>query len=81
MMRVETITGVLYYGDVFFGTEFVRIVPSQILVYSKESDGYLELQNIPKDLFIPIQRIEVITQVNEEETSSEDTTDEQNGTI
>ena len=66
MMRVETVTGILYFGDVFFGTEFIRVVPNQILIYSKESDGYMELGNIPKEVFIPISRIEVIAQLKKE---------------
>jgi hypothetical protein len=77
MMRVETVSGVLYYGDVFFGTEFVRVVPSQILVYSKEANGYMELENFPKELFIPIQRVEVIAQIEEQARETEVVSDEE----
>jgi hypothetical protein len=78
MMRVETVSGVLYYGDVFFGTEFVRVVPVQILVYSKEANGYMELENFPKELFIPIQRVEVIAQIEEQpQTETEVVSDEE----
>ena len=72
MMRIETISGVLYYGDVYFGTEFVRIIPNRILVFSKEANGYMELENFPKELFIPITRIEVIAEIENETTQSEE---------
>jgi len=66
MMRVETVSGMLYFGDVYFGTEFIRIVPSRILVYSKEANRYMEIENIPKETFIPISRIEVVVEMPQE---------------
>ena len=71
MMRVETISGMLYFGEVFFGTEFVRIVPKRILIYSKEANGYMELDNIPPEVFVPIMRIEVVADIPEEKTTDE----------
>jgi len=66
MMRVETVSGMLYFGEVFFGTEFIRMIPNRALVYSKEANGYMELDNLPKEVFIPINRIEVIVEMPEE---------------
>jgi len=63
MMRVETISGMLYFGETFFGTEFVRILPVRALIYTKEANGYMELDNLPKEVFIPISRIEAIVEL------------------
>jgi hypothetical protein len=77
MMRIETVTGVLYYGDVFFGDTFVRVVPNRILVYSREANGYMELENYPKELFIPVSRIEVVAQIDEEPLGENDVVTEE----
>jgi len=62
-MRVATINGTLYYGDVYFGTEFIRVVPNRILTYDTEKSGYVELENIPSEIFVPIVRIEAIVEL------------------
>jgi hypothetical protein len=70
MMRVETISGILYFGDVFFGTEFIRVIPNRILTYDKEQNGYLELENIPAEVFIPIVRLEAVVDLPPPELST-----------